>query len=386
MKTAVRVRREELAYEDGWTTAAITVEHPWQPYRLFYRVKLPEGWRLSESSDCFVLVPLFAAMRTGGPLYVEGQVSPSLLTNLEEYQAIFSSWYRGRLKRVEIKPDKEAEAAQGETGSLVAFSGGIDSAFTTFRHSTGRAGRQTETLRAGVLVHGFDIPIEEEDAFAGAADRAEAMLATLGLPLVRMATNFMRVEHGWDTMAGAALASCLMLLQPNARAGLIAGGFTYDQPIIWGAHPLSDPFLSSASFRIAHDGCGYTRPEKVRALAEWPAALKYLRVCWEGPARDRNCCRCSKCARAILMFRALGLGLPECFDHDISDEELKALPPMGRVSQILGRELIDLVEERGVKGSWVRTARGRYHNSVRRYYRGLVADYVRHRVLFARDR
>jgi hypothetical protein len=380
MPRATRLWREEIVEQDGWTRTGVVIEHPWEPRQtLWYKTRLPEGWKLSESSDALVLVPLFKAMRAGGPLLVEGEVSPSLLTNLEEYQAIFSCWYRDRFRPVEIRPDKEAEPMQGEPGALVAFTGGIDSSFTVFRHATGKAGRQTESLRAGVFVHGFDIPIEEEDGFAAAADKAEATLATLGIPLVRMATNFMQIEHGWDTMAGAVLASCLTLLQPNARAGLIAGGFTYDQPIIWGAHPLCDPFLSSAFFRTVHDGCGYTRAEKIIEIAQWPAALKNLRVCWASPARDRNCGRCTKCARAILMFRALGLGLPECFEEDISDARIRALPLMERVSQILGRELIDLIEQQQVTGSWVREARRRYYKSVRRYYRGLVADYLSRR-------
>ena len=103
--------------EYGWTRTEVVVESPWEPRQtLFYRVRLPEGWRLTESSDPFVLVPLYKAMRVGGPVHVEGTISPSLLA-------------------------------------------------------------------------------EEPEGFAAAADKAEAMLADLDLPLVRMTTNVRRVEQ-----------------------------------------------------------------------------------------------------------------------------------------------------------------------------------------------
>lgn len=364
MEHRINLRREEVIQRDDWTETGVTIEAPGAPRRqLWYRVRLPEGWTLTDSSDPFVLVPLHGAMRLGLPLHVEGDVSPSLLANLEEYQAIFWGWHPTRFKQVEIVPERERERPTAAEGAVFAFSGGVDSCFTAFTHATGRAGRQTRGLRAGVMAQGFDIPIEQPELFGGAFAKAEAMLASLGLPLIPMATNVRRVEHAWDDTMSAAIASCLTLLQCEARAGLIAAEFAYHVVPPLGAHPLTDPLLSSDSFRIVHDGAGSTRPEKIETIAAWPEALADLRVCWAGKQLDRNCGRCSKCVRTVLAFRAVGLPLPPSFEQDPTNRQVRAIGRLDHVEQRSQRALLETIDERRVSGSWVRAARSLYYRS-----------------------
>jgi hypothetical protein len=376
------VRREEEVEEDGWTRTGVVIEPPTGPRRnLWYRVGLPEGWRLTESSDPFVAVPLFTAMRAGGPLHVEGAVSPSLLSNVDELQALYSCWWRGRFQQVEIVVEHERESDPGREGALTAFSGGLDSAFTVFLHATGRAGRQTQKIVAGVMALGCDIPVDESEGFAAAADKAEAMLGDLGIPLVRMATNVRQVERAWDDMMGSAIASLLMLLQPQARTGLVPSTRPYHRlHMPWGSHPLNDPLLSSASFKIVHDGAGFTRPQKAAAVAGWPTGLANLRVCWAGAARDRNCGRCSKCVRTILDFRAAGLGLPPCFDADASEELIRSLAPNSSPEKMEVRQILDAADERGVDESWVRATRSAYHQAKALEYKTMAVDHLRRRL------
>lgn len=370
-----------MAAGDGWVRTGVTIEAPVGPRRqLWYRVHLPDGWRLGDSSDPFVLVPLYAAMRTRLPLHVEGDVSPSLLANLEEFQRFWSRWYRGRFTPVEIVAEREREQPPGEPGAVTAFSGGVDSSFTAYRHATGRAGRQTQTVRAGVMAHGFDIPLEQPEQFRSAADKAESMLATLGLPLVRMATNIRHVEHAWEDVMGAAIASCFLLLRPNARAGLIPSTFPYHLMARWGSHPIGDRLLSSESFRIVHDGAGFSRPAKIELIAMWPAALENLRVCWRGRERDRNCGRCGKCVRTILAFRAVGLPLPPCFDRDATNVQIRRMGRLELDERLTLRMALDAAEERGVSASWVRAARAAYYRSRSRDLLDLATGHVRRRV------
>jgi hypothetical protein len=381
MARAIQLWREEPIERDGWTRTGVVIESPWEPRQtLWYSVQLPEGWKLSQSSDAFVLVPLYKAMRGSGPLRVEGEVSPSLLRNLEEFQRFWSCWYPRRFSPVEIIPEREQEQEPGPEGALFAFSGGVDSCHTAYRHALAKAGRQTQTLRAGVMAHGFDIPIGEEQGFQAAAEKAEAMLATLGLSLIRMATNVQRVEHAWDTIVGAAVASCLHLLQPNARVGLIPGSVPYDLDLLWGSHPVSDVLLASDALRILYDAGGYTRPQKIAEIAEWPAAMKNLRVCWVNPRRDTNCGRCGKCIRTILVFRALGLGLPPCFDRDVTDAQIRAAGRIHRESQPFQRMVLDVAREQGVTDSWLQAARSVYYRSRGRDLADLLADHLRRRV------
>jgi hypothetical protein len=383
MLRVTRLRRLETVEHEGWTRTGVVIEHPWDGrHTLWYSALLPEGWTLSPSSDALVLVPLFRAMRSGGRLEVEGELSPSFLANLEEVQAVIACWYRGRFRPVEIVAEREVEQPLGAEGALTAFSGGVDSCFTVYRHARGLAGRQNQKIRAGVMIQGFDIPLGEDDGFAAAADKAEAMLATLGVPLVRMASNVKTIEHSWETVVGTVVASTLLLLQPNARVGLVPADMPYDQhPIrIWGSHPLVNRSLSSASFRIVHDAGGFTRPEKIRELANWPPVLTDLRVCLErSRGWENNCGRCGKCRRAVLAFRAVGVPLPPCFPRDVTDEQIRRETRMSLVSQIYTRMILDAAEDEGVHGAWVDTLRKAYWRSKQRDQVELVSDHLRRR-------
>jgi hypothetical protein len=380
MTPAVRVHREEVVERDGVLTAAATVETPIAPRRRYwFRLRLPEGWRLSDSSDPFLPVSLYDAMRLRLPLRVEGDASPSLLANLEEFQRFWARWHPRRFGQVEIVAERERESAPGSPGAVAAFSGGVDSCFTAFRHAAGLAGRQTQELRAGVFAHGFDIPLEEQEGFDAAAERAEAMLATLGVPLVRVATNVRHVEHAWDDAVGAAVASLLLLLQPNARVGLVPSSLPPHLQALWGSHPTSDPLLSTAAFRIVHDGQTYARPEKLRAIAAWPAALEGLRVCYHSSHRDRNCGRCGKCVRTILAFRALGLPLPPCFERDATNADVRRQTRLVGATRPILRMVLDTAEQAGIDERWVRAARRVWRRNRLRDEAAVLVGFLRRR-------
>ncbi len=112
-------------------------------------------------------------------------------------------------------------------------------------------------------------------------------------------------------------------LQGGYSEGLIPSSLPYHALVLpWGSNPLTDPLLSIRTFAIVHDGAAFTRAEKVKQIAHWRQALQNLRVCWEGDRKDGNCGHCEKCIQTILNFRAVGLGLPPCFDQDVADEEI----------------------------------------------------------------
>jgi hypothetical protein len=69
--------------------------------------------------------------------------------------------------------------------------------------------------------------------------------------------------------------------------------------------------LSSAGFSIVNDGGAYSRSEKARAIATWDEAMRGLRVCWQGPRKDRNCGKCSTCVWTALCFAVEGVPQPE---------------------------------------------------------------------------
>jgi hypothetical protein len=310
-------------------TAGVTIETPGQePRRLWYR--LPNTYRQALTTVCdpFVLGTIFLAMSRASDVVVHGQVSPSLLHNLEEFQATWACWRPKRYTKIDVVADLEQEPPPPASprAAVAAFSGGADSCFTVWRHHTGQSGRLRRQIKVGVMVHGFDIELGQTKVFERAAAKSAKMLASLDLALIPVVTNFREVVANWEDSHGSGLASCLALFQAGYGAGLVGSTDSYDQLVLpWGSNPITDRMLSSRTFAIVHDGAAFSRSQKIRTIAAWPEAIRYLRVCWEGDAGDRNCGRCEKCIRTMLNFRVMGLELPACFERDIEDHDILRL-------------------------------------------------------------
>jgi len=348
---------KEWVEVDGQITVAAAMERPdGSRCDLWYRVPAEVKPALTRHADPFVAGILFDVMHTGGRLLVHGDVSPSLLRNIEELQGAWAKWRPELYRNVEVVADRECEATPAETTAAVStFSGGVDSCFTAWRHHAQLAGPQQCDLRAGLIVHGFDIPLNMQADYNAAADRVEQMLATIDMKCIRMTTNFRELRGHWEDTHGAGLASCLMLLQQGYRQGLIASSYAYSYLVIpYGSNPMTDGMFSSNAFPVIHDGAIFARLEKTRAIAQWPAVPKYLRVCWKGPHYDRNCCTCQKCVSVIFHFRLLGLSAMDCFPDDITDRQIiwMSYPRKDEIDSM--KRTIVMAKELNVTDSWVR--------------------------------
>ena len=137
--------------------------------------------------------------------------------------------------------------------------------------------------------------------------------------------------------------------------------------------------FSTDGFRVVHDGAGFSRTQKVQVISAWPAGVENLRVCWEGNRPGGNCGRCEKCLRTMLNFRAVGAGLPSCFDRDATERDIEGMPVR---SHLQLNELVGIFEEAGKNGlcgeSWVkalarRIARARRGPSITQKLRSRLA-------------
>ncbi len=334
-------------------TVSVTFEQPHKDsQKLWYRLPAAYAHAITPSSDPFVLGMLHRAMLAHQDLVVHGEVSLTLLRNLEEYQRAWALWLPKHYAPIDIIADVEREQTPAPDGAIFTFSGGMDSAFTAWRHHKAMCGRRTRKLRAGILVHGFDIPLAAADTFANRLAHARAMLSSLDMDVIPIATNLRQWGAEWFAMFGAGSASCLTLLQAGWNTGLISSGPAYNHLLIPnGSNPVTDYLLSTGAFEIVHDGADARRIDKARALAEWMEARQHLRVCWQSDLY-RNCGHCRKCVRTILEFRAVGAGLPECFEQDASDWQI-----VTRVSSAAEFDYLDAayktVKANRVKGSWV---------------------------------
>lgn len=307
--------------------------------------QVPEAYEteITQDHDPFILATLMLAMERADKIHVHGSLSPSLLKNLEEFQQVWHCWLPNRYHLVEMLADTECESKPPPAPREVicAFSGGVDSAFTAWRHAKGLCGRRREPLTAGLLVQGFvDIPLDKPHEFAIALDGAKQMLQSIGLETRTVATNFTSLDMDWEYSHVTGAAACLHLFEGRFAAGLLGSGEPYQKfPIPWGSNPISDPLLSSETFPLITDGLAFTREEKMRTIVDWPEALAYLRVCWQVPGFDRNCGHCEKCIRTKLLFMGLGIENPACLPEPISDDEIRNLSGLN-APQLVEMELI----------------------------------------------
>lgn len=272
----------------------------------------------------FLLAFLVPAMRLGRPIRLEQPLDQTTFQNLMEWQGAMARWLPKQLKVVPIHCQFEPEppkpvASQGR--ALTAFSGGVDSCFTAWRHTvappTGDY-RRTQ-LGAGMMVHGFDIPEAHSAVFESAFQRSRETLASLGLDAYRLRTNLRSLERSfrclWEEEThGIWLTAALSVLEPWFERVIIPSSYAYEiLKLPWGSNPVTDGFFGSEATPVWHDGSAYDKLGKVRAIAQHAGIEPGVRVCWEGIQLDRNCGRCFKCSATQVCYWLCGVRNPKCF-------------------------------------------------------------------------
>jgi hypothetical protein len=281
-----------------------------------------------DDAEPFLIATIMQAMVEGRSLTVHAAVSRTLLSNLTEYRDAWHCWLPREYARIDFESDTITDPAPSDKRdqAVVAYSGGLDGAFSVWRHTQGHAGFRTQRIRCCAFVHGFDIPLSDVDAFAAVRRTSERTLLTLSLPLVAVRTNFRDiVTVNWLHVHGAALVSVLQHFREVCGTAIIGSSEPYNTPLAvpLGSNPITDPLLSSGRFTVMHDGASHSRPQKIAEIAAWEAGCANLRVCWQGEPRDRNCGNCGKCMRTVLGFQANRLPVPTCFPRSVDAEMLR---------------------------------------------------------------
>lgn len=312
-------------------------------------------------AEPFAVAMLPQAMREARDLVVHGAVSPRLLQNLSELVDAWHCWLPERYARVRVVADSVAQPGAPLEGAVAAFSGGVDSTFTLWRHAARSSSDGRRTIALAVLIHGLDIPLDDETAFRIAFARAGRAAADVGIPLSPVRTNFRQMVPGeWVMSFGAALASCLHLFKGRCGAGLIASSKPYDDLLLpSGSNPITDPLMSGDRFEIVHDGAAFSRAVKVAAIGQWRAGVEALRVCWEGPHKDRNCGACEKCIRTACSFLASGLPVPAHLGGTPGPNAIHGIRLSKDRTIKEWRHVLEAATAHGIADPWVRAVRWR---------------------------
>lgn len=261
------------------------------------------------SGDVGFALALLPAMKLGGRLRVEPDLSPRLAAAAGRVQDLFLMWERsGALprqgyRRIDVAAVPRTAGAPAGAGVGCFFSGGVDSFYTLFT--------RRDEITDLVLVHGFDVPLEDRRRRAQVSEAARAVAEGLGKRLIEVETDARRVAErylDWHHFFGAGLASVALFLAPALRTIYMPGGHTYANLVPDGSHPLLDPLWSTESLEVVYHGLEATRTDKLERLASEDLAMRWLRVCWKNRDGAYNCGRCEKCLRTRIGLHAVGAG------------------------------------------------------------------------------
>lgn len=304
--------------------------------------------------DFAVIAFVFRAMHHGLDLHVSGSVTRSLLQNIEEHIAIWSLWRPDRYSRVKVTADVELDDAsdtpQRVASAVVAFSGGVDAAYSVHNHVSGSAGRKSRDLIAGIVVQGFDISLHRDDQFATVFEATSQTLASVGVPAVQIKCDWKKTACvDWEMEFAAGILSCLHCWSDDAATMITGSCEDYTRLVTpWGSHPLPTRLLAPQSVRNLYDGGDQTRCAKVGALAAWPGGFDALRVCWQGDHGGENCGRCEKCIRTKLNAIASGVRLPDSLRENPRRLDVLFLGPFNYPQRLLALEILEVAKANGV--------------------------------------
>lgn len=329
---------------------------------IWFRFPSADEPLLTRQADPFVIATLTYAMGRFDRLRVHGAVSEGLVQNLSDFQNAFAAFRRGAGYRpVEIVADYTQPAAspRREPLGITAFSGGVDSCFSVYRNTRLSKLTPKRLIGATLMMHGFDIPLDQPEVFADSVKRARALTDDAGLQLFTAETNLRTLSVPWLDTFATAVAASLSFFQESHAFGLVPSFQEWDRARMdHGSNPLTDPLLSSWTFPIIHDGASFGRIDKLRHLSHWPTAIRNLRVCWQGQRLDRNCCRCEKCVRTMLMFRLCGVTHAEAFPHDLTPREIERMIIRSQSGLDEFEYLLEEAQRAGIDEPWTRaTAR-----------------------------
>lgn len=371
---SVTIGEPTLTVEDGrWTLSAdLSIEGTKRV--VWYRTA---AGPLACGPEPFLAAALLLASRLGAPLRAHGAASPRLLSNLPRILEVFHNWDRGYHQiPIAARAGMSAEPARAATACF--FSGGVDSFYTLLKHQ--------HDIATIILIHGFDISLENVELRKLVSQRIQHIATSLGKTLIEVETNVkqLREPHvSWEDYHGAALASVGLALAPHCNRVYIAASRSYADLSPWGSHPMIDPLWSTERVAIVHDGCEAMRLEKTQRIVDSAVVRRTLRVCWESPNGEYNCGRCRKCLFAKARLRAIGaLERMSTFDADLDLRALARLPLDS--PPVETTDLYQYVVEAGTDPALARALRHyldeRHHRGIRGYVRR-TAGAIRHRLL-----
>jgi hypothetical protein len=308
---------------------------------------------------CFPLAAVHGETR----VKIDGRPCSMLVEGLRTAHAWWRSWggMPATPPEIEVIARGSSKIPSVPRRAMGFLSGGVDGLHMLMCNH--RLYRQDDPayIRDVLFVHGLDIGKRardpENDRYRNALRRLEQLASEAGVRLIPCRTNLRHFPSRlgfWESRhSGAGLAAVGHAVSRGPAFVFIAGTYSLYNPDPWGCHPAVDGLFSSQRVTVIHDGSRFSRLEKVRDLAEWPAALAALRACPSQPTGlTANCGQCEKCLRTRLELLAAGVAETEAFGPSFTPIELwQGVAPADVGERIIFyEELLPALRSRGFDG------------------------------------
>lgn len=259
--------------------------------------------KLCSSVSGFASALLIPAMSHGLDLLFEDALPESWLKNAGELMGVLSEWWGWPIIDIGslggIFKDKCGEVGE----PYLFFSGGVDSFYSLLKYPV--------RPRRLVMVHGYDIRLEDKVGAAMAFDHVRAVAERVGAEAIMITSNY-REHHVAGKKYKFAYAGALFgvahIIEGCSHA-VLSSGFTVEEAEKNGSHWRTDPLWGSSDMQAVHFGASMTRNQKIRSIAGDALFQKHLRVCQSNYYDDfdlgagyLNCGRCMKCLRTLLVL------------------------------------------------------------------------------------
>jgi hypothetical protein len=291
------------------------------PQRLLFAIADGAADIAEPAADAFLAAcfPL-AAVHGERRLYIEGDPCPMLIEGLRTVHAWWTDWggMPGPAPVIETGKRRHANGRGGSRRAVAFLSGGVDSLHMLMRNRQIYREGDPAYIHDALCIHGFDIGKRAREPegrrFRGALARLEPIAAETGVRIVSCWTNLRHLPSNPSTpdfWSHRQNVGALAAVGHAATCGptflFVAGGYPLSHPVPMGTHPAVDGLYSSQRVTVLHEGARFSRLDKVRDLANWPAALAALRVCAANVGDRVNCGNCEKCLLTRLELLAAGV-------------------------------------------------------------------------------
>lgn len=289
--------------------------------KMFFRVENKYKNFICADASPFLASLLLPCMKRQENIIIKGTVSRRLIITLPKIMEVVEKWDVG-FKKISLKVDRTSKDTKKSKASGAFFSGGVDSFYTYLKNK--------KEVTHFVLIHGWDISLNNTTFLTYFLRKIKKLVRNEKLGLIIVESNHREIIEPvleWEWNLGSALGAAGLFLRNGLKSIYIPSGMRWDQLCPYGTHPDLDPLWSTEKFKIIHDGCEYSRLEKIcNSISKSTLALQYLRVCSHTLKNQYNCNRCFKCVQTkIELLCANVLHKAKTFDQTLTPSLIKKI-------------------------------------------------------------